>query len=55
MKIWLSGSDDINPVYGENCEVDEETEIYNTKAYYGVDDVEEGGSTMISDNNLEYE
>ena len=47
--------DDNNPVYGDYGEVYEESEIYDTNAYYGVGEAEETGSTMIRDNNPEYE
>ena len=47
--------DDINPVYGVYGEVYEESEMYDTNAYYGVGDIEEARSTMIRDNNPEYE
>ena len=47
--------DDNNPVYGVYGEVYEESEIYDTNAYYGVGEVEETGSTMVRDNNSQYE
>ena len=50
-----SVKNDVNPVYGDYGEVYEETEIYDTNAYYGAGDMEETGATLIRDNNPEYE
>ena len=49
------GNIDNNPVYGVYSDVYEESEIYDRNAYYAAADVEDGGTTMIRDNNSNYE
>ena len=48
---------DANPVYGVYGDVYEETEIYDRNAYYASSDsdAEETVTTMIRDNNPDYE
>ena len=56
-KSRQSGQNDVddNPVYGVYADVYEETEIYDRNAYYAATDMEDSGTTMIRDNNSEYE
>ena len=60
LRKWKSrqsnpGNIDNNPVYGVYSDVYKESEIYDKNAYYAAADVEDGGTTMIRDNNSNYE
>ena len=59
-RIWKSRQSDPenlddNPVYGVYGDVYKECEIYDRNAYYAATDMEDTDTTMIRDNNSEYE
>ena len=56
-KSRQSNQEDIdnNPVYGVYGDVYEEIQIYDRNAYYATTETEDTGTTMIRDNNSQYE